>query len=117
MIFQMIKNNVPEKYFELYIVELDCFLFTDNSTRGESGDGVILLKIVISDIKPSTVIDVQDLEEKLASATFQKNEKKRTFLHEGYGETIQGDQTLEARNIRRQPLSHSIVSRVRNNNT
>ena len=72
MIFQIIKNNVPEKDFELYMVELDCFLFMDNSTGDEIGDGVILLKIIFDYIKPSTVIDVQDLEEKLASSTLQK---------------------------------------------
>ena len=32
MIFQMIKNIVHEKYFELYMVESYCFMFTDNST-------------------------------------------------------------------------------------
>ena len=32
MIFQIIKNNVPEKYFKLYIVESDRFMFTNNST-------------------------------------------------------------------------------------
>ena len=74
MKFQIITNNVPKKYFELYMMESDSFLFTDNSTRDEIGDGVILLKIIIDDIKPITVIDVQDLEEKLASATFRKYE-------------------------------------------
>ena len=69
MIFQIIKNNVPEKYFELYMVESDRFLFTDNSTGDEIGYGFILLKIVLGNIKPSTVIDEQDLKEKLASAT------------------------------------------------
>ena len=74
MIFQIIKNNVQNKYIELYMVESDRFLFTDNSTGDEIGDGVILLKIILDDIKPSTAIDVQDLEEKLASATLQNNE-------------------------------------------
>ena len=45
MIFQTIKNNVPEKYFELYMVESDRFLFTDNLTGDEIGYGVILLKL------------------------------------------------------------------------
>ena len=58
MIFQIIKNNVPEKDFELYMVESDHFLFTDNSTRDEIGDNVILLKIILDDIKPITVINV-----------------------------------------------------------
>ena len=44
VIFQIIKNNVPKKYFELYMVESDCFLFTDNFIRDEIGDGGILLK-------------------------------------------------------------------------
>ena len=74
MIFQIIKNSVPEKYFKLYMVEPDRFLFIDNSTGDEIGDGVILLKIILGDIKPSTVIDLQDLEEKLSSATLQKYE-------------------------------------------
>ena len=56
------------------MVESDCFLFTDNSTRDEIGDRVILLKTILDYIKPSTVIGVQDLEEKLASATLQKYE-------------------------------------------
>ena len=72
MIFQIIKNNVPDKDFELYMVESDRFLFTDNLTGYKIGDGVILLKITLDKIKPSTVIDVQDLEEKLASANLQK---------------------------------------------
>ena len=86
------------------MVESYRFLFTKNSTRDEIGDGVILLKIILDDIKPSTVTDVQDLEEKLASATLRKL-KQRTFLHEGDGEAIQGDQTLESQNIGRQPIS------------
>ena len=68
----MIKNNVPEKYFELYMVESDRFLFTYNSTGDEIGDCVVILKIILDDIKPSSVIDVQDFEEKLASATLRK---------------------------------------------
>ena len=32
MIFKIIKNNVNEKYFKLYMVESDRFLFTDNLT-------------------------------------------------------------------------------------
>ena len=51
------------------MVESDHFLFTDNSTGDEFGDKVILLKIILNNIKPSIVINVQDLEEKLASAT------------------------------------------------
>ena len=74
MIFQIIKNNVPEKYFELYMVESDRFLFTDNSTGDEIWDDVTLLKIILNDIKPSTVINVQDLEDKLDSRTLQKYE-------------------------------------------
>ena len=69
MIFQIIKNNVHEKYFELYMVESDHFLFTDNSTGDKIGDVIIL-----DDIKPSTVIDLQDLEDTLASETLEKYE-------------------------------------------
>ena len=72
MIFQIIKNNIPEKYFDLYMVESDCFLFMENLTGDEIGDKVILLKIILDDIKPSTVIDMQDLEEKVASVILQK---------------------------------------------
>ena len=56
------------------MVESDCFLFMDNLTGERIGDGVILLKIILDGIKPGTVINVQDLEEKLASATLQKYE-------------------------------------------
>ena len=69
-------------------------MFTYNSTGDGIGDVVILLKIIPDNIKPSTVIDVQDLEEKLASANLQKIRKQRTFLHEGNGEAIQVDQML-----------------------
>ena len=72
MIFKTIKNNVPEKDFEMYKVESYRFLFTDNSTGDEIGDGVIFLKIILDNIKPITVISVQDLEEKLALATLPK---------------------------------------------
>ena len=71
MIFQIIKNNVPGKDFELYMVESDRILFTDISARDEIKDGVILLKIILDSIKPSTVIDVQNLGDKLASATLR----------------------------------------------
>ena len=56
------------------MVESDRFLFTDNLNGDEIGYGFILLKIVLGDIKPSTVIGVPDLEEKLASATLQEYE-------------------------------------------
>ena len=69
MIFQIIKNNVPEKDLKLYMVESDRFLFTDNSNGDEIGDGIVLLKIILDNIKPSAVIDMQYLEEKLASET------------------------------------------------
>ena len=72
MIFQIIKNNVPEKYFELYMVESDIFLFKDNLTGDKIGDGFILLKIILNNIKPSTGIDVQGLEDKLTSAILPK---------------------------------------------
>ena len=49
------------------MVELYRFLFTDNSTRDKIGDVVILLKIIFDGIKPITVINMQYLEEKLAS--------------------------------------------------
>ena len=74
VIFQIIKNNVPKKYFELYMVESYRFLFTDNSKGDEIGDRVILLKTILDNIKPSNVINVQYLKEKLASATLQKYE-------------------------------------------
>ena len=74
MIFQITKNNVPDKDYELYMVESDRFIFTGNLTGYEIGGGVIPLKIILNDIKSSTVIDVQDLEEKLASATLRKYE-------------------------------------------
>ena len=80
MIFQIIENNVPEKYFELYVAESDRFLFTDNSTGDEIRDGVILLKIILDNIKPITVIDEQDLEEKLASATLRKYENNVLYF-------------------------------------
>ena len=38
------------------MVESYRFLFTDNSTGENIGDGVILLKIILNNIKPSTVI-------------------------------------------------------------
>ena len=49
-------------------------MFIDNSARDRISEGVILSKIILDDIKPSTVIDVQELEEKLASATLRKYE-------------------------------------------
>ena len=76
MIFQIIKNNVPKKYFKLYMVESDRFLFTYSLTRDEIREGVILLKIIINNIKQSTLIEVQHFEDKLASETHQKYENK-----------------------------------------
>ena len=57
------------------MVESDHFLFTDNSTGHKIGDDVILLKIILGNIKPSIVIDLQDFEEKLASAIPKKTKK------------------------------------------
>ena len=56
------------------MVESDRFLFIDNSNRDKIGDGILILKIILEKIKPSTVIEVQDLEEKVVSATLQKYE-------------------------------------------
>ena len=72
IISQIIKNTARKKDFELYMVDSDCFVFADKSTRDEIGDGFILFKIILDDIKPSNVIDMQDFEEKLTSATLQK---------------------------------------------
>ena len=74
MLFKINQNNTPEKDFELLIVESDCFTITDTVTKNELGGGIILLKIILDDVKPSTVIDVQVMKEKLASAAFQKHE-------------------------------------------
>ena len=74
MIFQIIKNNVPEKDFELYMVESDRFLFTDKLNGDKIWDGVILLKIILDNIKPSNVINLQDLEDTLAPETLWKYE-------------------------------------------
>ena len=62
MFFKIIKKKIPETDFELFQVESDAFMFTDNVTGDEIGDGVTLLKLILYDVKPSTVIDVQDLE-------------------------------------------------------
>ena len=43
------------------MVESDHFMFRDNSTGDEIGDSIILLKIILNDIKPSTIINVQIL--------------------------------------------------------
>ena len=56
------------------MVESYRFLFTDNSKGDKIGDRVILLKTILDNIKPSNVINVQYLKEKLASATLQKYE-------------------------------------------
>ena len=63
------------------MVESDRFQFTDTSTGDEIGDDIILLIIILENIKPSTVIGVQDFEDKLASATLGKIRKNSTFLH------------------------------------
>ncbi len=72
MIFKIIKNSITEKDYEIFTVESDCFTFTDNASRDEIGDGVLLLKMILDYIKPNTVIDVQDLEGKLAMVSLQK---------------------------------------------
>ncbi len=72
MMFNMIKNIIREEDVELLMVEFDFFTFTDNSPRDEIGDGVLLLNMILDDIKPSKVIYVQDLKDKLAKALLQK---------------------------------------------
>ncbi len=56
------------------MVEFDCFTFIDNTSRDDIGDGVLFLKMILDDIKPSTVINVQDLEDKLANVSLQKHD-------------------------------------------
>ena len=55
MVFQTIKNKVPKKDFDLYMVESYRFLFTYNSNRDKIGDSVIVLKIILNNIKPIPV--------------------------------------------------------------
>ncbi len=50
----------------------DDYTFEDALTGDTICDGVIFLFKILQDVKPSTVIDVQDLENKLAEATLQK---------------------------------------------
>ncbi len=61
MIFKIIKNKIPGKDFKLLMVESDCFMFTDKISGNEIGDGVLLLKMILDDFKPSTVINLQGL--------------------------------------------------------
>ncbi len=52
--------------------ESDDYTFEDPLTGDQKRDGVILLFKILQDVKPSTVIDVQDLKNKLSKATLQK---------------------------------------------
>ncbi len=47
-------------------------MFTHNLSEDEIGDGDLLLKMILDDIKPSTVIDIQDLEDKFARVMLWK---------------------------------------------
>ena len=100
MLFKIIQNNIPETDFELLNVESDAFTFTDDVTGDEIGDGVILLKIILDDVKRSTVIDVQGLGEKVATGQADKARKSRSNLYSRDVEIVQGNQKVEAGNLR-----------------
>jgi hypothetical protein len=73
MLFKILSNLLTKDAMQLLMVEKDKFSFEDTETGDEKYDGVILLKMILDDVKPSVVIDVQDLEDLLVSTTLQKH--------------------------------------------
>ena len=74
---------------QLLMVKKDKFSFKDTETGDEKYDGVILLKMILDDVKPSVIIDVQDLKDLLASTTLQKHGNNVQTLTRPDGETKQ----------------------------
>ena len=65
------------------MAEMEQFSFMDNIIGDEISNSIILLKLIKNDIKPNTVIDVQDLEENLTNATLKNYDNNiLTFTHE-----------------------------------
>ncbi len=72
LLYAILNNTIEENDLDLIANESDDYTFEDPLTGDQKRDGVILLFKILQDVKPSTVIDVQDLENKLSEATLQK---------------------------------------------
>ncbi len=66
------KNTITKEDLDLLSNDLEDYTFKDALTGNTICDRVIFLFKILQDVKPSTVINVQDLENKLAEATLQK---------------------------------------------
>ncbi len=72
LLYAILNNCIEENDLDLIANESDDYTFEDPLTGDQKRNGVILLYKFLQDVKPSTVIDVQDLESKLSKATLQK---------------------------------------------
>lgn len=80
LLFVILQNAITEEDYDLLSNDSDDYTFEDPRTGDTKSDGVIFLWKILNEVKPSTVIDVQDLETKLEEATLQKFENDVTKL-------------------------------------
>ncbi len=80
MTLKLIKSTISENYFELLMIESNFFTFTYDESGNKFYEINIIFKIILDDIRPSTAIGANDMEEKLSLATLQKYENNiQTF--------------------------------------
>ncbi len=72
LLYAIHNNGIKEKNLDFILNESDDYTFEDPLTNDQKCNGVILLFKILQDVKLSTVINVQDLENKLRDAMFQK---------------------------------------------
>ena len=99
LLYAILNNVIEENDLDLISNESDDYTFEDPLTGDQKCDGVILLFKILQDVKPSTVINVQDLENKLGKATLQK-----------YDNDIQ-KLMREMETILRQKVTHSALKK------
>ena len=79
MLFVALQNILSDKSMDLQMVESEDFTFED-AEGNEKFDGLIFLCIILNDVNPSTVVDVQDLEKELEDCTMLKQQNNVQIL-------------------------------------
>ena len=79
ILFVSLQNILSDKSMDLQMVESEDFTFED-AEGNKKFDGLIFLWIILNDIKPSMVVDVQDLEKELEDCTLLKQQNNVQIL-------------------------------------
>jgi division protein CdvB (Snf7/Vps24/ESCRT-III family) len=88
MLAEMIASILTVKSYELCLVEKADFTFEEPDGE-ERIDGLVLLWKIMNNIRPTVVIDLEELEEKLKSATLQNHENDVQVLTLSMEQTYQ----------------------------